>query len=326
MSKNKLKIINAVGGNYPQAAKEILSSLGEVKMIGPDQKILAVEIVKADVLVLQLGVVVTKEIINLAPNLKVIATATTGLDHVNVGYAKIKKIKVISLRGETEFLNTITSTAELAFGLAIALARHLVDGVAAVKNYQWESTKFTGHSLSGKTLGLVGLGRLGKIMARYGNAFGMKVIACDPYLKDKEFIENHCQKVEFSDLLSNSDIISIHVHLNEETKDMFNAEAFARVKNTAYLINTARGDIVNEKDLLQALTEKKIAGFAADVLADELNFKQNFSSEPLVEYAQKNSNVIITPHIGGSTFESRQATDVFIAKKVQEFFNTMITK
>lgn len=321
MIKSKLKIINAVGGNYPQAALEILSILGEVKMIGPNQKVMEVEIATADILVIQLGVTVTKTVVDSAKNLKVIATATTGLDHIDVDYAKAKGIEVISLRGETEFLNTITSTAELAFGLIIDLLRNISTSFEAVKNYQWDNNQFVGQSLSTKVLGIVGLGRLGKMTARYGNAFGMTVIAFDPHLPEEEFANSHCQKVEFNDLLSRSDIISIHVHLNKETKDMFDTRVFKKMKETAYLINTSRGGIINENDLLQALENKEIAGFATDVLADELNFKENFSRQPLIEFAKKNNNLIITPHVGGTTNESRQATDIFIAKKIKEFFN-----
>jgi len=159
---------------------------------------------------------------------------------------------------------------------------------------------------------------LGSMMARYGNAFGMNVIAHDPYLDKKYFSKNKCRKVSFNGLLKQSDIISVHVHLNKKTENMFDKDAFELMKKNTIFVNTSRGKIVNEKDLLIALKNKKIAGYGTDVLAEEINFNEKFENNKLIEYAKKNNNVIITPHIGGVTFESRKATDIFIARKVEK--------
>ena len=183
----------------------------------------------------------------------------------------------------------------------------------SVKGYQWDREKFRGHNLYGQTLGIVGFGRLGKWVARYGKAFNMNVIYYDPYVDNDE-----CEKKSFDELLSKSDVISIHVPLNNETENMFDSSIFNKMKNSAYLINTSRGKIVNEDDLLKALEERQIEGYGTDVLADELEFAKDFSNHPLVEYAKKNQNLIIVPHIGGMTYESRIATDVFIANKLKK--------
>ena len=191
-------------------------------------------------------------------------------------------------------------------------------GICDVKNYRWDRESFRGRNLYGLTLGVIGLGRLGKWMARYGNAFGMDVLYHDPKLLTSN-VDSLGTEASFDELLQKSDVISIHVHLNKETENMFNAEVFKKMKNTAYLINTARGDIVHEGDLLNALQSQEIAGYGTDVLAGELNFNKEFSKHPLVEYAKESRNVIIVPHIGGMTVESRERTDIFIAEKLKKF-------
>lgn len=314
----KYKILNTIGSKCTTRAKEVLSSLGEVDYLDLNQIELLSKIELYNILVVGLGLNIDKAVLDKADNLKIIATATTGLDHIDVGYAKSKGMEVVSLRGETEFLNTITSTAELAFGLMIDLLRLTHHAFFDVKNYHWDRESFRGHSLLGQTLGIVGLGRLGIAMARYANAFGMKVLACDPNLDDNVFIDNNCHKVSFDDLVKESDVISIHVHLDKDTENMFNQKIFQQMKNSAYLINTARGKIVNEQDLLKSLENKQLAGYATDVLADELNFDKEFINHPLVEYAKTHNNFIIVPHIGGMTHESREATDIFIAEKIKK--------
>jgi D-3-phosphoglycerate dehydrogenase / 2-oxoglutarate reductase len=314
-----LKILSTVN-NFTTEAEQILSKLGSVDNLDLNQEELVDKITNYDVLIVQLGLRVSREVIDKADKLKVIATATTGLDHIDVEYAKQKNIEILSLKEETEFLSTITSTAELAFGLMIDLMRLNHTAFESVKNYQWDREKFRGHSLYGQTLGIVGLGRLGKLMANYSNAFNMKVLAYDPHIDDGVFSKYHVEKVDFDQLLTNSDAISIHVHLSSKTENLFNNELFKKMKSTAYLINTARGRLVNESDLLKALKNEEIAGYATDGLADELSFNESFSSHPMVEYSKRNNNLVIVPHTGGTTYESREATDIFIAKKTVNYF------
>ena len=148
----------------------------------------------------------------------------------------------------------------------------------------------------------------------------MNVQIYDPHIK--KIPSKKYKKVSFDALLKTSDCISIHVHLGKDTENMFSAREFGLMKKTAYLINTSRGKIVNEKDILAALKKKTIAGYATDVLADELSFEKGFRNHPLVEYAKKHDNLIIVPHIGGMTNESREATDIFMAKKLKQFLKT----
>lgn len=310
-------ILNTIGQVFTDEAKTILSQAGRVDYFNGTQKELEVCIADYDILLVGLGLRIDQSVLERAKKLKLIATATTGLDHLDVALAQKMGVEVISLRGETDFLNSITGTAELAFGLMIDLMRGISAGFASVKQYKWDRERFRGRALRGKVLGIVGLGRLGKMMARYGLTFGMKVLAYDPNPEVQFCQEIGVTAVDFTTLLKDSDIVSIHVPFNYETEQMFNEEAFIKMKPGAYLINTARGGIVDEKELLAALSQGKLAGYATDVLADEVQFSsQGFFSHPLVEYAKTHDNMIITPHLGGMTHESRAATDVFMARKV----------
>ena len=299
-----MKILVTIEQFNPEA-KKILERLGEVEY---RQGFLS----DGEIIIVGLGLRIDKEVITAAPKLKLIATATTGLDHIDVGYAQEKGIKVVSLQGED--LKEITGTAELAFGLILSLMRRIPESFNDIKAGNWDRKKFLGNNLAGKMLGIIGLGRLGSIMAKYGQAFGMSVMAYD---SRKEAVGN-AQLVDFDTLLAKADIISIHAPLNGQTVNMFNESVFKKMKDSAYLINTARGAIVNETDLLAALESKIVAGYAADVLSGEVEFRKDASGHPLVKYAKIHDNIIITPHIGGYTVESRAMTDVIIAKKVHD--------
>lgn len=312
-----MKILNTIGKEYPQEARDILKNLGTVDYCALSQKELLRRIGDYDAAVIGLGLIFNKEVLPRAKKLTVIATTTTGLDHIDIEEAKKRGITVLSLRGETAFLNTITGTAELAAGLMIEVLRRMPSAFESVKRYEWNRDAFRGHNLYGQTLGVVGLGRLGRWMARYGEAFGMRVLFTDPHIKKSP--SKNFKKVSFAELLKESDVISIHVHFGRDTENMFSVREFSQMKKNAVLINTSRGKIVNERDILAALNKKVIAGYAADVLADELSFEKGFRNHPLVEYAKKNQNLIIVPHIGGMTEESRVATDTFMAWRLAKF-------
>jgi len=315
------KILNTIGEVYTKEAQKILNGLGSVSYSVPTQDELSDKIEIYDVIIAGLGLNFTKEVLERAKNLKVIATATTGLDHIDIDDAESKGITILSLRGEEEFLNTITSTGELAFGLLLSLIRYIPYSFDDVKNYIWKRENFRGYSLYGKTIGIAGMGRLGRIVARGADGFRMKVLFCDPNVSKEKHPEY--TKVKFDELLERSDFVSIHIHLGKETEGLFSARVFKKMKKSAYLINTSRGEIIDEEALLEALDGGEIAGYGTDVLAGELDFNRNFSNYPLVEYARNHKNCIIVPHIGGMTHDSRTATDVFIAEKVATHFRNM---
>ena len=315
-----MKILNTIA-NFSASAQTILAEVAEVTYEVPEQNELGKVLADYDVALVGIGLRFDQAVLESATKLKVIATATTGLDYIDVTYAKKRGVEVLSLRGEEEFLNTITSTAELAFFLALNLMGGVMPAAEAVKNYQWDRERFRGHSMSGNTLGVVGVGRLGRMMVRYGQAFEMRVLGSDPNV---DVAALGAEAVDLDQLVGQSDLISIHVHLTPETENLFKQSVFSKMKPTAYLINTSRGKIVNEADLLQALEEKKLAGYAADVLAGQLEFNQGFSNYPLVEYAKHHDNCLIVPHLGGVTFESREATDLFMARKLIDYCRSNI--
>jgi len=246
--------------------------------------------------------------------LKFIATPTTGTNHIDEEYAKNKNIEIISLKGEVEFLKNITGTAELTFGLLFAVLRKICPAFDSVKNNKWVRDKFIGNELKGKTLGIVGLGRLGKMVARIGDAFQAKVVYYDPYVSDHKYAN-----LSLTDLASTADIISIHVPLNEKTTHLINEKILNRCKSTCIIINTSRGEIIKEEALIEALIAKKIAGVGLDVLENEIE-KTNIYNK-IIKYAKNNNNIVITPHIGGATWEGLIQTQDFITKKIIKKFS-----
>jgi len=315
-----MKILNAFGGFFAPKAKTILETLGDVEYRTLTHQELLRVADQYDIIVLGIFPVIDKAIIDRATKLKYIVVPANTLENIDVDYAKEKGIEVVSLWGEEEFLKTITGTAELAFGLMIDIVRKTPWAFDDVKQYTWDRERFRGRNLAGKTLGIVGMGRLGTWMAEYGTAFGMNIVFYSPHTGESAV--TGARNVSLPVLLKESDIISLHAHLNKETERMIGAPQFKQMKDTAYLINTARGKIVDETALLDALKAGEIAGYAADVLADEFHFDETgLVNHPLIDYAKEHQNAIIVPHIGGVTVESREDTDVFVTKKLQKLLS-----
>ena len=240
---------------------------------------------------------INKETIDLAENLKVISTYSVGFDHIDTKYAKEKKIRV----GYTPEVLT-DATADLAFSLLLDSLRRVSEGDKIIRDGKWKviygAHDYVGVDLQGKTLGILGLGRIGQTLAKRGKAFDMKVIYHNRSRISKTKEKSLGVKyVSFERLITQSDVISIHVPHTKETDKMFNMKVFKKMKDTAFLINTSRGKVVNEKDLIVALKKKIISGAGLDVFELEPISK----SHPLT----KLQNVVLAPHIGSSTKETR---------------------
>lgn len=315
-----MKTLCTIDG-FSEEAKEILAASGEVVYSVPAQDEFADAVTDVDALLVRLGLNIDQAVIDSAPHLKVIATATTGLNHIDTAYAAEKAVKVLSLKDEVEFLDTITSTAELAFSLMLDLMRLNPWAFDAIKYYNLDLEGYRGHSLYGKTLGVVGMGRLGKILAAGAAGWRMNVIFSDPYVSQEKFPQY--KKVELDELMTVSDVVSLHVHLSDETANMINTEVLRIGKSGAFLVNTARGELVDEDAVLAALESGRLGGYATDVLRGEQDLLRHFSNHPLVEYAKKNQNCIIVPHTGGLTHDSRFGTDMFIANKLVAFLSNV---
>jgi D-3-phosphoglycerate dehydrogenase len=243
-------------------------------------------------------------------SVKIINTASTGLNHIDLEACKEFGIKVISLTKDYELIKNLPSTAELAFGLMISLLRKILGSFESVKRGEWDWEKFIGHQIKGLTSGIVGYGRLGYFMAKYCAAFGMKVIICDPYKTVSEF-----DQVSLQDLVQQSDVISLHVHVTDETKKMINKSIISLMKKNPYIINTSRGEIVDEKAIIDGLRSGVIAGYATDVLYDEFG---NVAKSPLIKAAKEGFNIIITSHIGGMTWEGQKLAYQYAIRKFKD--------
>jgi D-3-phosphoglycerate dehydrogenase len=279
---------------------EPLKDIADIVTLNPDLKTLKGNIREYDVYFASLKLVLDRDILDMAENLKVIATPSTGTDHIDVDYATAKGIEIITLKNDTEFLDGVTATAELAWGLLLAAIRKIPWAFDAAEDGIWARDLFRGHQLAGKTLGIIGYGRLGRMVAQYGKAFRMNVVACDV----REIRpENQVKMLSLDELLKISDVLSIHIHLTPENRGLLNEAAFAKMKNGAVLINTSRGAVVDEKAFLNALESGKLLAAGVDVIDGE--WDDNLREHPLIRYARTHDNLVITPHIGGVTFESQ---------------------
>lgn len=256
-----------------------------------------------DALIVRSSTKVTKDIID-ASNLKVIGRAGVGLDNVDLDAATNKGIVVMNSPAG----NTL-STAEHAMSLLLALSRNIAPADASMKASQWNRTKFQGTELYNKTLGIIGLGRIGQTVAKRASSFGMKIIAYDPYLAKEAAEKIGVEIVELEMLFKESDFITCHIPLTEETQNLITAKQIGLMKNNVRIINCSRGGICNEADLAKALEEKRIAGVALDV----------FEKEPPDELAlRKFDNALLTPHLGASTEEAQVNVAVEIAEQVRD--------
>jgi len=314
----KMKIIITESEDFSNTAIQKLSKFGELILLDiKDRPTLLEKTKDADVLFVRLRFYIDKEIIDNAPRLKYILTATTGLDHIDKEYFESKAGTVISLRGEYDFLSSIPSTAEHTWGLLLSLARNTTRAVNDVKNGFWRRDLFKGNNLKGKKIGILGLGRVGKQVAKFSETFGMEVGFYDIEKKEAEYITFKNPK----DLFCWADIISIHIPLNEENKGFVSKELLNELKPTSFVINTSRGQVIDELYLCKLIENHKIKGYATDVLENEINLKNNISSQQLVILAKKGYNVIITPHIAGATYESMEMTEEFIVDKFTNYLN-----
>lgn len=255
------------------------------------------------VLITPLSTQVDKDVIDAAPNLKLIANFGAGFNNIDTAYARTKGIDVTN----TPFVSS-TATAEVASGLVIALMRRIVEGDHRMRTIGfdgWAPLFFLGHELAGKTLGIVGLGSIGRGVAQRLHAFDMKIIYTQRHQADPATEAHYnAEYVTLDALLKRSDVVTLHCPLTPETHHMIDAPQFAMMKDSAMIINCARGPVLNEDALLKALQDHKLAGAALDVYEAEPNVADGF---------KKLKNVILTPHIGNASFEARDAMAKIVA-------------
>jgi len=261
------------------------------------------QIGEADAIVIRSGVKITADVLEHAPKLKAIARAGVGVDNIDLEASTAKGVIVMNTPGG----NTI-STAEHTLALMLALAHHIADGDASLRAGRWDRKAFMGVELKGKTLGIVGFGRIGRAVAARAQAFEMDVIAFDPFVPSDVFEFTKVKPVDMNTLFAESDFITLHTLITEDTREMINADNLAKMKDGVWIVNAARGALINSKDLADALDSGKVAGAALDVYEQE----PPQEAHPLVGHAK----VVHTPHLAASTSDAQVSVAVEAAELI----------
>jgi D-3-phosphoglycerate dehydrogenase len=309
-------ILNLEPRRYSPEIRRPLEALGPVtyrECRGREELRAALREAPYRVVLTRIGLHFDRRAFDAAPHLRWLGTPTTGLDHIDLEEAERRGVEVLSLRGELELLRTIPSTAEHTWTLLLALRRRLPAAHRDVLAGHWRREPFLGRELDGCTLGIVGHGRLGKMVAGYGRAFGMRVLAFD---RDPS-ADTGVEQVSLELLLGESDVLSLHLPLNAETHGFLSAHRLARMRPGAVLINTARGELIDEAALLEALQSGRLAGAALDVLAGDSAWDGRAPEDhPLIAYAREHDNLLLTPHIGGYGQAALNRTRRFLVEKL----------
>jgi len=266
-----------------------------------------------DALVVRSATKVTREIIEAATRLKVVGRAGTGVDNIDLEAATEKGIVVMNTPGG----NTVAA-AEHAVSMMLSMARKIPQACASMKEGKWEKKKFMGVEVHGKTLGVIGMGRIGSLVAKMGLGLGMRVIACDPYLSHKAAKDMGVTLTDIETLFSESDFITIHAPLTQETRNMISRDAFKKMKDGVMLVNCARGGIVDEEALYEAIQVGKVAGAALDVFSKE----PPPPDHPILRLEE----VICTPHLGASTKEAQEVVAIAIVQQIIDYLKNGIVR
>lgn len=284
--------------NYPEFTVDVCLGLSKDSLLE--------KVHNYDAVLVRSQTKVNKELIDAASSLKVIGRAGVGTDNIDISWAKQKGITVFN----TPWANSI-STAEHAFALILGLVRKIPFAHNHVREGSWQRSEFKGTELYKKNIGIIGFGNVGKELSIRAKAFGMNVLTSDPVLSDELAREFKANLVELEELLNKSDIISLHCPLNEQTKNIINQSTINQMKQGVFLINSARGELLNEEDLLDALNLGKVSGVALDVFSIEPPSKNILLNHP---------KVITTPHIAASTKEAQLRVSTALVEQVLEFF------
>jgi D-3-phosphoglycerate dehydrogenase len=300
--------------DYSQEAVSIYKELGDLYFGQPDASLVS----SITILVPRLNFRLDEAFLSPFTRLSYIVSPTTGLDHIELSYCKSRGITVFSLAQVRDSLGQITSTAELALGLIIAIARkqhHAINSV--IQESRWDRDNFKTRQLSGLTLGIIGFGRIGKIVAKFSkNVF--ETVLINDISPDRQALDRlELEDCSLSRLLQNSDIITLHANVLDPGLPIIGAKELGKMKPDAMIVNTARSLLVDESAMAQALESDRIAGYAADVLGGEPFEDTLLHQNPIWKLARTgNYNIILTPHIGGGTLDAMQATELLMADYV----------
>ena len=256
---------------------------------------------------------IDREVLDKGRKLKAVCTCSTGTDHIDLIELERRGIEVHSIKREYELLDSFTAVAEMAWGLLLSCLRripHQFERAKAGELRWWNDSQPVPFQLSGKTLGVLGVGRLGRMSVEHGKAFRMRVIYCDL----REIDIPGAMQVDFDTLVRESDVLMLHVHLTDQTHHIIGRDVLARMKRGSVLINTSRGDLVDEEAMIDALESGQLFAAGLDVFHNEWDPK--LSEHRLFQYAATHHNLIITPHLAGATVESITGSRLFMANKL----------
>ncbi len=311
---SKLKLYIAERNDFSNEVFQELENRFEI--IDFKENISIKEILKqVDIFWFRLAHKLDSTVLDKSTKCKYLLNPVTGIDHIDEKLCNELGIQIICLRGEVDFLKNVRATAEHTIVLTLALLRKIHPAVSDVQSGNWNRDNFRGYELYEKKVGILGYGRLGKIVARYFHAFDCEISYFDI---EEKIGDTFCVKLNsIESLFENNDIVSLHIPLNEKTIGIINKDLLQKMKVNSILVNTSRGAIINEIDLIEVLKFKSIKGAALDVLDGEPNIQDS----ELVKYSKTNSNLIITPHIGGNTYESFAKTEKFLADKLVQIIH-----
>lgn len=239
-------------------------------------------------------------------SIKLINTCSTGVNHIDIKYCKKNGIEVLSLTNDQKIIINLPSTAELAFGLMLILLRKILLSHNSVLKYDWNYLPYVGRQVKDLSVGVVGYGRLGKIFCKQLDGFGAKIIVTDPYVDKCKY-----KLVSLDSMLPCIDVLVLHVHVSDETRKLINRKTISKIKKGAIIINTSRGELVDERAIIKALKSKHLSGYATDVVEHEFT---DVRKSPIIKNADK-LPIIVTPHIGGMTIEGQTMAFLHAVKK-----------
>ncbi|WP_235299276.1 NAD(P)-dependent oxidoreductase [Portibacter marinus] len=263
-----------------------------------------------DVFWFRLAYKIDEKVLTNHTRCRVLATPVTGIDHIDENLCRKYNIEIVCLRGETEFLKEVRATAEHTIFLTLALLRKGLSSISSVLAGHWKRDDFRGYEVYGKKVGIIGMGRLGQIVAAYFKAMGCHILYFDT--AERQNLEGFHEVNSMERLIELSDIVSLHIPYNEKNHKVLDSSILKRFTGSKWLINTSRGGVIDEEALVNVLKHSHLGGYATDVLYGEPDIAKN----PLFIYAKDHENIIITPHIGGNTYESFNKTERFIADKI----------
>lgn len=294
-----------------ERVQSFLRGMGQV-VLGPFRpEELAAVLAECDVLMVRLGRYIGSDVLELAPKLRWIVSATTGIDHLDMLAIKRRGVCAVTLRDCMSSVQSVSSTAELAWGLLMAVERRIPQANSHVSAGGWSRDLFWSRQLKGLTLGILGFGRVGRMVADYGRVFGMRVLVCDPNVPDSA-LPGWASRVRFDGLWRESDCVSVHVTGAPQNDGLVSRAALSLAKPGMTLINTSRGYVLDESAVAEALASGGLAGVGVDVLTSEDPDSGGLPANPLHRAMLDGKNVIMTPHLGGATLDALETAELAV--------------